>query len=86
MDYDHINYLGYLAGILTTLAFLPQVVKCWKTKKTKDVSLKMFLIFTFGVFLWLIYGYLTLNFPIFIANFITLILSILIIIAKLKYG
>ena len=86
MEFGHLNILGYLAGFFTTLAFLPQVVKCWKTKKTKDVSFLMFLIFVLGVFLWLIYGFLTHNLPIIIANLITFVLSLSILIAKLKYG
>ena len=86
MELEHLNILGYMAGFFTTLAFLPQVVKCWKTKKTKDISFLMFLIFVLGVFLWLIYGLLTHNLPIIIANSVTFILSLLVLIAKLKYG
>lgn len=86
MELGHLNFLGYLAGFFTTLAFLPQVVKCWKTKKTKDISFLMFLIFVLGVFLWLIYGFLTHNLPIIIANLITFVLSLSVLIAKLKYG
>ena len=86
MELGHLNFLGYLAGFFTTLAFLPQVVKCWKTKKTKDISFSMFLIFVLGVFLWLIYGFLTYNLPIIIANLITFVLSLSVLIAKLKYG
>ncbi len=78
--------IGIIAGILTTIAFIPQVVKTWKLKETKDLSLGMFLIFTSGVFLWLIYGIMTNSFPIILANTGTIILASIILFFKLKYG
>ena len=77
--------LGYIAGLLTTIAFLPQVIKVWRTKSTKDISIWMFLIFTTGVLLWLIYGLMIRNYSLIIANTITLILSISILIAKILF-
>ena len=77
--------LGYIAGFLTTIAFLPQVIKVWHTKSTKDISIWMFLIFTTGVLLWLIYGLMIINYSLIIANTITLILSISILIAKILF-
>ena len=77
--------LGYIAGFLTTIAFFPQVIKVWRTKSTKDISIWMFLIFTTGVLLWLIYGLLIINYSLIIANTITLILSISILIAKILF-
>ena len=77
--------LGYIAGFFTTIAFLPQVIKVWRTKSTKDISIWMFLIFTTGVLLWLIYGLLIINYSLIIANTITLILSISILIAKILF-
>ena len=53
---DYVTFIGFLAGALTTLAYLPQVFKAWKTKRTKDVSLGMFSILTIGILLWLVYG------------------------------
>jgi MtN3 and saliva related transmembrane protein len=77
--------LGYVAGILTTLAFVPQVLQIYKTKSAKDVSLAMFLIFTAGVVMWLIYGIKTSALPVIAANAITLILALVILFFKFKY-
>ncbi len=79
------KYLGFVAGTLTTIAFLPQVLKVWITKSTKDISLIMFVIFTIGVMLWLIYGIIIGNFSLIIANAITLALSASILLAKLIF-
>tara|TARA_B100000524_G_C23512933_1_gene321247 strand:- start:194 stop:460 length:267 start_codon:yes stop_codon:yes gene_type:complete len=79
------QYLGYLAGLLTTIAFIPQVLKVWKTKSTEDISIWMFLIFTTGVFLWLIYGLLIKNNSIIVANAITFLLSLMILVAKIRF-
>ena len=80
------TYVGLLAGILTTISFLPQAVKTWRTKSTKDISLAMFLSFCVGVILWVIYGFFTHNLPVFIANFATFLLAFSILVCKLKYG
>ncbi len=78
--------LGFAAGTLTTIAFVPQFLKAWKTKSTKDISLSMFLIFTIGVSLWLIYGIMKLDYPIIAANAITVTLASMILAMKIKYG
>ncbi len=78
--------LGFLAGTLTTIAFVPQFLKAWKTKSTKDISLSMFLIFTIGVALWLIYGIMKVDYPIIAANAITVTLASMILAMKIKYG
>ena len=80
-----VSNLGYLAGFLTTLAFVPQVIKTWRTKSTKDISLGMFLIFNLGVFCWLIYGFLINQGPVILWNLVTLILASAILMMKLKY-
>jgi MtN3 and saliva related transmembrane protein len=77
--------IGLLAGSLTTIAFLPQVIKTWKTKSTKDISLGMFLTFCTGVLLWIIYGSLVKDIPVVIANVATLSLASTILWFKLKY-
>ncbi len=82
---EYVIYLGFLAGILTTIAFLPQVIKSWKTRKTEDISIVMFLILCLGIFLWIIYGLLIKDFPIILANLITFILAFIILFFKLKY-
>lgn len=71
----YIEILGYAAAICTTAAFVPQVVKTWKTKSAKDLSLGMFLVFFFGVCLWLVYGWILNVWPMIIANIVTLMLA-----------
>ena len=85
MEKVYLDLLGYCAATLTTIAFIPQVLKTIKTKSAKDVSIGMFVSFTIGVFLWILYGLVTNNKPIWISNFIILGLSITQIILKLKY-
>jgi MtN3 and saliva related transmembrane protein len=80
-----IKYIGFLVTFCTTISFLPQAIKVYKSKSTKDISLYMFLIFTIGTFCWLIYGIVISSVPIMIANTITLILSFFILIYKIKY-
>ncbi|MDN5201803.1 SemiSWEET transporter [Fulvivirgaceae bacterium BMA10] len=77
--------IGFVAATCTTIAFVPQVVKTYRSKSAKDVSLGMFSLFTTGVLLWLIYGILTYDKPIIIANIVTLVLVIMMIFFKFKY-
>jgi len=79
---DIVNIIGSLAGCLTTIAFIPQVVRTWRTRSAQDISLFMFLLFTSGVLLWLIYGILLHALPIILANGITLALSTSILVMK----
>ena len=74
-----------IQGDLVIIAFLPQVIKIWRMKETRDISLWMYLIFTIGVSLWLGYGILIGDYPIAIANGATLILALIILIAKIRY-
>lgn len=85
MEKFYLDLLGYCAATLTTVAFVPQVLKTIKTKSAKDVSIGMFISFTIGVFLWIIYGLVTNTKPIWISNIIILGLAITQIILKLKY-
>jgi len=78
--------IGFIAAICTTVAFVPQALKIYKSKTARDISLPMWLIFSFGVFLWLIYGILILSLPIIIANLVTLLLSLFILFFKVKYS
>lgn len=81
-----LEMMGYTAGALTTLAFVPQVIQIYRTKSVKDVSLAMFFLFTLGVALWLGYGIMTHSFPVVAANAITLMLSFVILYFKWKYN
>jgi MtN3 and saliva related transmembrane protein len=76
--------IGIIAAILTTSAFIPQVYKIYKEKKAQGVSLTMYLIMFVGVLLWLVYGVLIGSIAIIIANSVTAILQLFVIIFKLK--
>lgn len=78
--------IGFIAAACTTVAFLPQVIKTWKMKETRGISLWMYIIFVIGVSLWLGYGILIGDYPISIANGATLILALFVLIAKIRYG
>lgn len=82
---DTASILGYFAGALTTISFVPQVIKIWKTKSTKDISLITFIAFCLGVFLWMLYGIILHSLPVIIANLIGLLLGLIILILKIKY-
>lgn len=82
---DFITILGLVAATLTTSAFLPQMIKTWRTKSAKDVSLQMLITFCIGVFLWLIYGIYLQALPIILANLLTLIFNLIILWLKMKY-
>ncbi len=78
--------VGFVAGALTTIAFVPQAMKMYASKSGKDVSARMLLIFSAGVILWLIYGVLIESVPIILTNVITLILSLTIVALKIRYS
>ena len=80
-----IKYIGFFAAFCTTIAFLPQAIKVFKSKSTKDISLYMFIIFIIGVLSCLVYGLIINDMPIILANAVTLILSFFILIYKIKY-
>ena len=86
MHSANIEFFGYFAAILTTAAFLPQLIKTLKTKKADDVSLITLIMFICGVVSWIIYGYAISSLPILIANTITLILNLFILISKIYYA
>ncbi|MBR8837514.1 MAG: SemiSWEET family sugar transporter [Stigonema ocellatum SAG 48.90 = DSM 106950] len=82
---DLITILGLLAGTLTTISFLPQMIQTWQTKSAKDVSLAMLITFITGICLWLIYGIYLQALPIILANGVTLFFNIIILGLKIKY-
>ena len=81
-----IDIFGYFAALLTTAAFLPQLIKSLNTKKADDVSLTTLIMFIVGVLSWIIYGYKISSTPILIANLITLILNLMILISKIYFS
>lgn len=82
---ESITIVGLAAGFCTTIAFLPQAVKTWKSKSAKDLSLGMYLIFCTGVALWLTYGILISDLPIILTNIVTLTLALSILYFKLTF-
>ncbi len=80
-----ITIIGLMAGTLTTISFLPQAIKTWRSKSAKDISLAMFLSFCVGVVLWIIYGFFMNDLPVLLTNSVTLILAGSILFFKLKY-
>jgi len=75
-----VEIIGFVAALLTTYAFVPQVVKIWKSKSSKGVSVSMYLVLLLGVFLWGVYGYLIDSMSIMIANTVTGLLQLMILI------
>lgn len=81
-----LDAVGFAAGLLTTLAFLPQAILTWRTRKAIGVSLGMYLIFVAGIVLWLIYGIALGAWPVIIANAVTLVLAAFILVMKIRFG
>lgn len=80
-----ITAIGLMAGFCTTIAFLPQAIKTWKTKSARDLSLGMYTIFLTGVLLWLTYGFLISDLPIILTNLATMTLAVSILYFKLTF-
>ena len=85
MNQINVEIFGYFAAVLTTIAFIPQLLKTFISKKAEDVSLTTLIMFLTGVGSWIIYGFRINSKPILIANIITFILNLLILIFKLNY-
>lgn len=77
--------IGLVAATITTISFIPQLIKIWKLKETRDISLLMFVILGVGIFLWIIYGFLLWDLPLILANGITFIFVLVILFFKFKY-
>lgn len=82
---EFVDILGYSAGFITTLTFLPQVIKTWKEKSARDVSLMMFIIAAVNEVMWIAYGVLKNDMVIIITNAIVLVMSCTMIALKLRY-
>lgn len=84
MDISAADLVGSIAGTLTTVAFIPQVARAWRTKSVEDLSLWMLLAFSSGVALWITYGVITRALPLIVTNGVTLMLSTVLLGMKLK--
>jgi MtN3 and saliva related transmembrane protein len=78
--------IGLTAAFCTTVAFVPQVVRTWKNRSTQDLSLGMYLFYATGIFAWLVYGILIRDLPLVASNGVTLVLSLIMVGFKLRYG
>ena len=85
-DLPWLTWMGLLAAFCSTAAFVPQVVKTWRTGSTKDISLIMFLVLVTGILLWLTYGFMIGDIPLIVANAVTLLLAGTVLFFKLKHG
>ncbi|WP_371818977.1 SemiSWEET transporter [Roseococcus sp. SDR] len=86
MESAFVSAIGLAAACCTTLAFVPQVVKTWRTRSTADVSLGMFVLMVVGMSAWLAYGLLIGDLPLILANAVTLTLASVILVLKLRHG
>jgi MtN3 and saliva related transmembrane protein len=81
---NYLLLLGLLAATLTTVAFVPQLIKVIKTRSTHDISLAMYIVVCTGVLLWLVYGLLVHDTPLIVANAVTFVLAGTILILKIR--
>lgn len=86
MKFKSIKFWGYVAGILTTSSFLPQLLKTLESRETKDISLWMYIVLSTGVFLWVVHGIKNKDGPVILFNAVTLILALIILSLKWVYG
>ncbi len=80
-----LELLGLCAGACTTISFVPQIMKVWETRSTKDISVHMYIIYSSGLLLWTIYGFLIGSISLIIANFVTMIFALCILGMKLRW-
>lgn len=80
-----VSVIGYLAAVCTTVCFVPQLVRVWRLRSAREISLIMFSVFSLGTFLWLLYGIFLGSLPIILANSIALALSLGILVLKLRF-
>ena len=83
--FNSITTLGLIAGVLTTIAYLPQLIKTCQTKSAHDLSWSMLIVLCTGIILWLVYGFYVQDIPIIAANIVTFIFASMILILKIKY-
>lgn len=77
---------GYVAAILTTFSFVPQLLRVWRTRSVADISLGMYTMYTVGIAIWLAYGIMIMSWPVIVSNFITLIFAACVLAMKIRFG
>jgi MtN3 and saliva related transmembrane protein len=80
-----LEWIGSTAAVCTTVSFVPQLIRVWRRKSARDISLTMFLLFSFGVACWLVYGWGIGSRPVIAANAAALVLSVAILVLKVRY-
>jgi len=80
-----VNLIGSVAAVCTTISFLPQLIRVYRLKSAREISLTMFLVYSLGIFLWLLYGVFIRSFPVIMSNAFTLALSLAILVLKIRY-
>jgi MtN3 and saliva related transmembrane protein len=83
---QQVTILGFVAAFLTTAAFLPQVIHTIRTRSTHDISLRMYVMYSTGLFLWTVYGWMIHDMPLLISNAFTFLLAATILSLKLRHG
>lgn len=83
---DTLDLIGYTAGLLTSLAYVPQVLRLWRTRSVADISLPTFCLLTVGIGLWLLYGIGRGAGPVIVANAVGMMLTLAIVVMKLLFG
>ena len=78
--------IGYAAAAMTTFAYLPQVVKAWRSRSVGDISTGMYVVLNLGLASWLVYGCLIRDLPVILANGVTLVLALAVLAAKIRFG
>lgn len=84
-EFNFITTLGLTAGVLTTIAYLPQLIKTWQSKSASDLSWSMLIVLCVGIILWLVYGAYVHDIPIIAANIVTFVFAGMILVLKIKY-
>ncbi len=85
MEIDFTTAVGLTAGVISTLAFVPQLIKTWKSKSAHDLSWSMLFILCTGITLWLVYGLVISDVPVIAANAVLLVLVSVILVLKIRY-
>ncbi|HEX4311998.1 MAG TPA: SemiSWEET transporter [Acidobacteriaceae bacterium] len=80
-----VNTIGLVAAFCTTLSFVPQLIRVWRLRSAREISLIMFLVYALGVFLWLLYGILIHSMPVILANAVSLVLTFAMLGLKLRF-
>ncbi|HEY1501937.1 MAG TPA: SemiSWEET transporter [Acidobacteriaceae bacterium] len=80
-----VNTIGLVAAFCTTLSFVPQLIRVWRLRSAREISLIMFLVYAVGVFLWLLYGILIHSMPVILANAVSLVLTFAMLALKLRF-